>query len=118
MLPLVALAVFLPSAAFCITYAAVLPAVHERPGCHGAHARLRESVVWGTLAFAVVHAAVSGAIVWVGLQGECADGTAACTCTATAARGAAQPGQARPLARPDQPNPHLLALSTAHRCSI
>lgn len=65
-----ALAVFVPSAAFCITYAIVLPVVHHRPGCTGSHARLRESVVWGTLAFAVVHAAASFAIVCVGLRGE------------------------------------------------
>ncbi|PRW33020.1 ubiquitin-like modifier-activating enzyme ATG7 isoform X1 [Chlorella sorokiniana] len=68
-LPLVALAVFIPSVAFCITYAAVLPAVHHRPGCSGSHARLREAVVWGTLAFAVLHMVLSGAIVLAGLRG-------------------------------------------------
>ena len=61
---------FIPSAAFCLTYAALLPVVHRRPGCTGAHARLREAVVWGSLSFAVVHAATSLAIVCVGLRGK------------------------------------------------
>lgn len=68
-LPLLGLALLLPSLALTVAYAVVLAAVHEPPGCSGSQACIREAVVWGTLAAAAAHVVGASAIVAVGTRG-------------------------------------------------
>lgn len=68
-LPLLGAAVLLPTAAFIGAYSVLLPLAHRRATCDASHAAMRETVVWGTLAFAGVHALTSAAVIAVGLRG-------------------------------------------------
>lgn len=67
--PLLDAAVLLPTCVFLVAYAVILPLTHSRPHCDAKQARMRDAVVWGTLAFAIAHAISSAAVMAVGLRG-------------------------------------------------
>ena len=64
----------------------VLLSIHfERPGCSGSQAHMREAVVWGMPAFALLHVLSSSCMIAIGLRG--APGTAPAIDSAQACSG-------------------------------
>lgn len=76
-LPLLGAVLLAPALAFFIAFL-VLRGVHKAPLCGGRHARLRESVVWGTPAFALLHLLLAAAMIAVGMRGELQGSRARC----------------------------------------
>jgi hypothetical protein len=73
-LPLLGWFILVPAAAFLVAYIVLLAILHAPPSptCPSSHTAVRESVMWGTLGFAVLHVAVAAAMIAVGLQGKSA----------------------------------------------
>lgn len=62
----------LPATVLLVTYSVFLGLYLDAPGpdCPGSHATIRNSVIWGTLAIAVVNFGAAAAMVAIGLRGE------------------------------------------------